>query len=223
LILKNNTMKVDKNHRVPGIYIIRNINNKKVYVGKSKNVYGRISNHIAYLRIKHKDENIHLINSWHKYGEESFEYFIVEYLELDEELLSTRELYWMNIFNSLHKDTGYNLRSDSDSRCIIHASTSLKISNRLKKEWSDGLRKDHSEKLSKNWKNNSNRKIKQSELFTKTKTKYTYILYIENEKQFECDYAKLKELNLQHVSARFFLLKSDKVYHKGYIIERLKI
>ena len=66
-----------------GIYCIRNIVNNKVYIGKSKNIYNRITQHIYLLRNKSKDENRYLINAWHKYGEDKFEYFVLEYLELD--------------------------------------------------------------------------------------------------------------------------------------------
>lgn len=37
-----------------GIYCIRNIINNKVYIGKSKNIYNRITQHIYLLRNKSK-------------------------------------------------------------------------------------------------------------------------------------------------------------------------
>ena len=46
-----------------GIYLIRNKVNNKIYIGKAKNIYERIRQHINLLNKKSKDENIHLINS----------------------------------------------------------------------------------------------------------------------------------------------------------------
>ena len=46
-----------------GIYVIRNLTNNKVYVGKAINIHRRIKQHITQLNHKSKDENIHLINS----------------------------------------------------------------------------------------------------------------------------------------------------------------
>ena len=61
-----------------GIYCIRNINNNKIYIGKSVNIYKRIKAHTTALNTKSKDENRHLINAWHKYGRDKFEYFVIE-------------------------------------------------------------------------------------------------------------------------------------------------
>jgi group I intron endonuclease len=85
-------MKANKEHKKCGIYCIRNIVNNKVYIGKSKDIHKRIIQHKCQLRKKYVDENQHLINSWHKYGEKSFEYFVLEFLEEDEKLVSEREL-----------------------------------------------------------------------------------------------------------------------------------
>ena len=76
-----------------GIYLIRNVINDKVYVGKAKDIYNRMIGHRRNLRVKSKDENRHLIAAWHKYGEDAFEYIIIEELPLDEDLLRTREDY----------------------------------------------------------------------------------------------------------------------------------
>ena len=125
-------MKPNNEHQKCGIYCIRNIINNKVYIGKSKNIYQRIQQHIYDLNNNNKKcENDHLRNAWNKYGENFFEYFVLEYLEENEKLVSERELYWMKIYNSLDNKKGYNLRSDSDSRMIVHKDTSEKISKRI--------------------------------------------------------------------------------------------
>lgn len=216
-------MIVNKKHRVPGIYVIRNMVNNKLYVGKSKNIYHRIMGHISALNSKSLNENQLLVRAWHKYTRENFEYFVVEYCELDDKLLSNRELYWMTIFKSLNRNFGYNLRSDSDTQCVVHEDTRKLISKNMKEKWATGAMKDHGKKLAKNWKDNNIRKKEQSELFCKTKTKYKYIIMKDDIILEECNYKRLKELKLDNVQAIFFTKTSDKVNHKGYTIERLKI
>lgn len=217
-------MKANKEHKKCGIYCIRNIVNNKVYIGKSKNIYLRIVQHKCQLKIKSIDENSYLINSWHKYGENNFEYFVLEFLEKNEKLVAERELYWMKIYDSLNSEKGYNLRSDSNSKMIVHADTSKKISARLKKEWKEGKRKDHSKKLSDNWKTTPERNKKQSEIMSKSLTKYKYNLYTLDEVYLEtCNYKRLIELSLKSCLAIFFKKKTNKITFKNYIIEKLII
>lgn len=102
-----------------GIYVIQNNINQKKYVGKSRNIYSRIKQHVTSLNTKCKDENRHLINSWHKYGREAFTYYVIEYIfdennDVLEKLLAERELYWINTLETTDREKGYNLRVDSD-------------------------------------------------------------------------------------------------------------
>lgn len=209
-------MKANLEHSFPGIYCIRNNVNNKVYIGKAINIFKRIRQHIYGMNNKSKDENPYLTNSWHKYGKNNFEYFVVEKLPLNESLIAKRELFWMKQFNSL--DNGYNLRSDSNSKMIVHKNTSKKISERLKKEWKNGIRKDHSKKLSKNWENNIERKKQQSKLFSKTLTKYFYI--VDGKK---VNYSYLKNNGLKNCIATFHEKNSNKINFKGHVIERFII
>ena len=66
-----------------GIYGIKNTVNNKIYVGKSKNIGIRWKQHVYSLNCSSKDENRHLINAWHKYGQDCFECFVIEELELN--------------------------------------------------------------------------------------------------------------------------------------------
>jgi group I intron endonuclease len=217
-------MKANENHNRCGIYCIRNMVNNKVYIGKSKNIYKRIVQHLILLKNRSKDENEYLINSYYKYGHDSFEYFVLEFLEEDEILVSEKELYWMKIYDSLNPLKGYNLRSDSNSKMIVHQKTKDKISNRLKKEWIEGKRVNHSKKLSDNWKSNPERLEKQSQVMSKNLTKYKYKLY-NLEEQFieECDFKRLNELQLQNCQATFHKKRINKIKFKHYFIERLTI
>ena len=128
-------MKLNKNDRKKcGIYCIKNTVNSKVYVGKAKDIYNRIQGHVYALRRKSKNENRHLINAWFKYGEDSFEYFVIEELEFDEEVLKTRELYWIDNYKSIDRKFGYNLRRDSSTQMFVHEETRLLMSKNNKGE-----------------------------------------------------------------------------------------
>ena len=136
-----------------GIYCIRNLVNNKVYIGKSKNIYNRIAAHINELRRKSKNENRHLINAWFKYGENNFDYYVLEYLNLDEDLLRDRELYWIQKYNSTERKYGYNLRMDSSTKMIVHQETKDKLSKTITGEnnpnynhkWSEEMKQYMSE------------------------------------------------------------------------------
>ena len=81
-----------------GIYVIKNLINNKVYVGKAVDIYRRIKDHVTGLNTKNKNENPYLINSWHKHKRENFTYYVAEYItiedrdELDNKL-KDRELF----------------------------------------------------------------------------------------------------------------------------------
>lgn len=111
-----------------GIYVIKNIVNNKVYVGKAVNIYRRIKAHVTALNTKSLDENRHLINSWHKYGRDSFTYYVAEYIveenrDILDNILKKSELKWFNILNSLDPKKGYNMRYDSESGMTCSEST----------------------------------------------------------------------------------------------------
>lgn len=80
-----------------GIYKIENIINGIVYIGQSRNIYRRFCSHKYQLR-HGKCANIHLQRSWNKYGEEAFEFSIIELC--CEELLNDREVYWISEYKS---------------------------------------------------------------------------------------------------------------------------
>lgn len=120
-----------------GIYGIINIINNKIYVGKSVNIYDRIRFHINKLNNKDKNENIHLINSWHKYGRENFKYVILEDLPKNDDILKTQELYWILKLKSNQREFGYNLRLDSDTKCILSEETKQRMSESKIKMYSN--------------------------------------------------------------------------------------
>jgi len=98
--------------------------------------------HVTLLNTKSKDENIHLINAWHKYGRAAFTYYVVEYvyeedLQKLEQKLAERELYWMQQLHTLDNSSGYNLRLDSEGKCIVSEETRERLSKSEKRRFSD--------------------------------------------------------------------------------------
>ena len=107
----NNMKKRDDNiYSRIGIYGIKNLINSKIYVGKTGMNFGdRWDSHRSLLNSE-KHDNPHLQNAWNKYGEENFEFIIIEECNVEE--LSEREKYYIK----LYKDIGlaYNIHDGGD-------------------------------------------------------------------------------------------------------------
>jgi len=99
--------------RKSGIYKIINLINGKLYVGSAKNLYERKQQHYYNLNNK-KHCNIYLQNSWNKHNEKNFLFETIEYIE-DETLLIEREQYWMDLYNVIDKNIGYNIQPTAGS------------------------------------------------------------------------------------------------------------
>lgn len=207
-----------------GIYLVKNTINNKNYVGKAVNIYHRFWSHKneASKDIMTDRASPLLFKAMKKHGIDVFELIILERLPLEEKILKERELFWMDYYNSLDRCCGYNLRRDSETKMIVHPETSKKISARLKKEWKNGIRKNHGEKLTKNWENNNERKQNQSKLMTQTLTKYKYIIFdLDGIFKDEVFYKGLVELGYKNVLASMHKIGKNKIKFKGVIIEKI--
>lgn len=160
-----------------GIYRIYHKDSNKSYVGKSIDICGRIWGHVGSLNRKTKDENRHLINAWNKYGKDSFDYEILELV--DQSLLSEKELHYMQVFNSLDRKSGYNLRMDSSGGMIPHQETRLKmsVSQKLRKETCPETYIEVGVKISEFWNDNPERKEIMSEKVRMKKTQFSILQY----------------------------------------------
>lgn len=89
-----------------GIYKITNTVNGKFYIGSSRDVKHRWTEHKSELNGKYHN-NPRLQNAWLKYGETVFSFEVVE--QVSEFDLLTREQYWIDQTQCLKKTIGYNI------------------------------------------------------------------------------------------------------------------
>lgn len=93
---------------VSGIYKIVNKVNGKYYVGSSKNIFERKSRHLKSLR-NGSHHSIHLQRAFNKYGENNFDFIIMETCEIDDTLL--REQFFLDELKPFLPEIGYNMSS----------------------------------------------------------------------------------------------------------------
>lgn len=92
--------------KITGIYKIVNTINGHKYVGSGMSIKGRWRTHLHYLR-QNKHHSPYLQRAWNKYGEESFEFIIIEECEPTKEVLLDREQFWIDELHA-YGETGYN-------------------------------------------------------------------------------------------------------------------
>ena len=88
------------------IYKITCKSNNKFYIGSASYYDKRIGTHIALLR-RNKHANPYLQNAFNKYGEDSFVFDIIEYVE-SQELLIEREQFWIDKTKCYDRHVGFN-------------------------------------------------------------------------------------------------------------------
>ena len=106
---------------IQGIYKITNKFNGKLYIGQALDAWHRWWSHKTVLR-KNQHINNYLQRAWNKYGEDTFEFVIIEEV-LDASLLNIREQFWLDAFKAYNKAFGYNLAqyAASPGRGRIHS------------------------------------------------------------------------------------------------------
>jgi len=165
-----------------GIYLIKNLINNKIYIGKAKCIYKRIKQHITSLNKEVRShENDHLINAWKKYERENFNYIVLEYLVLDEKLISSKEIYYIDLYESLNPKKGYNKRYDSSTGLIVSIETRNKMrESRYKALENPEIRSKYSHSF---WKDNPEELKKMSKKITEINRKYKIGKFTYNSKE----------------------------------------
>lgn len=95
-----------------GIYKILNKINSKFYIGSAIDFTLRWSQHKYLLRLNKHDSSL-LQNAWNKYGENAFEFIILERCTATDTL--KREQYWLDTTKCYDREIGYNFRKDAHS------------------------------------------------------------------------------------------------------------
>lgn len=98
-----------------GIYCIENTVNKRKYIGMSRDIKRRWSEHKIELN-NHTHANQYLQSAWDKYGKSKFIFYIIELC--DEENLSDRECYYIKYYNTLSHESGYNLTTGGENTSV---------------------------------------------------------------------------------------------------------
>lgn len=174
-------MQLEENYKnVICIYKITCTVNGKILIGSTTNLYNRV-NH--YRNDLHKSNplkyyNHYFYNDLIKYGIDKFNVDIVEIFEdISNIELKNKETYYMNLYNSLDRNIGYNIRQDVDGQCICSKETKELKRKQTIEHWELGLHNNHSNKMKDYWKNNNDRRIQQSIIMSNCKTKYVYSIY----------------------------------------------
>jgi len=98
-----------------GTYCITCLINEKVYIGSAVNIRHRWCSHKRLLKLN-QHYNKHLQNAWNLYKEENFKFNILEECGIED--LRIRELYFVNKFDALNPERGYNILEPEE--CFPH-------------------------------------------------------------------------------------------------------
>jgi len=104
-----------KSREIPtlsGVYQIRCDQNGKIYIGSAINLEWRWQSHRRDLR-NGVHVNPHLQSAWNLYGETSFEFSVVEYV--DERRLLATEQFWIDKTRCTDRKIGFNIKPDATS------------------------------------------------------------------------------------------------------------
>jgi group I intron endonuclease len=120
----SNPFQFDVRYRQSGIYVILNLANGKFYLGSAVKISQRWHHHLSSLR-RGVHENPYLQAAWKKYGEDNFQFEVVERVE-DSFWLTAREQVWINETRCFDRTIGYNLCQQAGSRLGVPVSSATR-------------------------------------------------------------------------------------------------
>lgn len=112
-----------------GIYGIHNKANDKWYVGQSNNIRKRNLYELRNLRngvFHYNNSNNHIVQAWQKYGENAFEWVVLEECEIDK--LDEREIFWIREKDSYRNGYNQTLGGGGSRGVIVSEETKRKMS-----------------------------------------------------------------------------------------------
>ena len=116
-----------------GIYMILNTYNNKCYIGSTKNFYTRKQKHFRLL-VLNKHHSNHLQKAYNKYGKDKFTFIVLEECEIEK--LLEKEVFWINLKNSLDPRYGYNVAIPKRNENLkLREDTILKLKMNSYKQW----------------------------------------------------------------------------------------
>ena len=145
--------------RQSGVYCIRNRINGKIYIGSSLCCYKRVLTH-HYGRLRNGcHTNPHLQSAWNKYGEQAFEYFIVELCEPETPILMQLEQKYIDSTECLKNEIGYNINPFAD-RNVLTPEQRAKISKAKKGQPRDPVTKAKMLAALERWKASASKEVR---------------------------------------------------------------
>jgi group I intron endonuclease len=99
------TLKRSEYNNIYGVYKIKSLIDNKIYIGSTKNLYGRNLHHFECL-VGNYHRNFKLQRFSNKHGINNLEFEIIEIVEKIEDLL-IKEQYYIDLYNSC--DNGFNI------------------------------------------------------------------------------------------------------------------
>lgn len=134
-----------------GIYCIINNKNSKRYIGSSVDIEKRWTDHVCRLN-SGSHRNDYLQKSWNRNGSTVFSFIVVE--ECKSELLPIREKYWIDFYNSINEEKGYNLTTRCEGRAVENEATKRKRANSARDNWKNQtIREKMVESIKDSWAN----------------------------------------------------------------------
>lgn len=215
-----------KDWKKAGVYCITCIVNNKKYIGCSKNIYSRINNHKYNLEKQSlKQENQYFIDDFKKYGYEKFNYEVLEYTSKN---LKDKEFYYINLYDTINREKGYNLRRDNSKNGIIPLEeTRKKYSEAQRERFSKKEERDKiGKKFSKFWKENPNIKERMADKVSKALTKYKILQYTKNG-EFIKEWNRVKDIIKENPTYKvhniYAVCSGEKPSIYGYVWKKYQI
>jgi group I intron endonuclease len=105
--------------------------NGKFYIGSSKHVEKRFREHRNDL-VARRHDNTHLQRAWNQYGEQWFEFVVLE--RMDASLILREEQWYMNAYRPFDREIGFNISKD-----VMRSPLGLKRSDETRRRMSLAL------------------------------------------------------------------------------------